>query len=308
MCFPGGSTPSPSVPNINIPTPNGTTAGANGAVPTANQVSASTPLPFSDFGNIPQVQAGLVDTPQTDTPQIDPNAQLTGALTNFENANATALQPQFQAENMALNDNLASRGIFNSGAASYLGNQQAGAENSVLAQADAPLIQGMAGAFNTDLLANQQAGLTTGGENLSAKLTTGAENQQATNAASSENAGFYGTAVGSDEQNYNNWLTQQQTEGNNFGNSLLEGYLGSYAPANPQTLSSIGGAPGAIGAAGAGATAPNFGGAFGQAFSNIPNLSFGGNGSGSGGVTTPATQPLGGGQWGAGDSGQEDVL
>lgn len=299
MCFPGGGGGSDAVeiPPINIPTPTGSAGAATGALPTSAQIGASGPQPYSAFGDVPQVTAAQLAAPQvgaaptTGTPQVDPNTPFSQGLTQGENANAQALQPLFQQQEMGLSDNLASRGITNSGAAGYLSNNLAGTEASELAAADAPLITQAAGLSGQDTLANLQAGLTTGGENLNSQLNTNSGNLQsaletgltntgAENNASDFNAQSYGNTVASDESNYNNWQNELFQTGNQFGQELLQGYIGSYGGANPQTLSSIGGEAGNIGAAGAGATAPNFGSAFGSAFNNIPNLNFGGTGGG----------------------------
>lgn len=272
MCFGGGggsSSATPQLAPINIPTPTGDPSQATGAMPSAPDLYSAGPAPYQSFGNIPTVSAAT-----TSAPTIDPNSALNSGLTMGEQANEQALQPLFQSQDMSLSDNLASRGIVNSGAATYLNDQLSGQQASALAGANAPLIQGASSAYDTDILANQQA-----------QLGTGQFNANAQNNASGLNAGYYNEAVTGNENNFNNYENQLETQGTTYGEGLLEGYLGSYGGANPTTLGSIAGSPGAVGAAYNQGTAntPNYGGAFSSAFSSLGGGSGGGAGGGGGG-------------------------
>jgi len=186
---------------------------ATAAMPTPGELAAGAPLPYQAFGNIPSVNPTDVDT-----------TEMPGALGEFEGMNQTALAPQFEAEDMALQDNVGGRGIVNSGAATYLGENLQQNQDATLAGADSPLVQAFAGYYNQGQETNAQEGT----------------------AASEFNANEYGNVVGGNETAYNNYLAGLTGAGEQYGNSLLSSYLGSYGSPNPSALATLGQAPGAI--------------------------------------------------------------
>jgi hypothetical protein len=205
-----------SIPQVNIPTPSYSEQGAAGAVPTGEELGSYAPLPYQDFGNIPYIN-----------PAYNNLQAMPGALQGYESDIYQGLQPEFQSQDMALTDSLAGRGITDTGAATDLSQNLQTQQGQTVAAADAPMIQAMAGYYNQDQLANQQAA----------------------NQASEYNATAYGTVAAGNEANYNNYLNTMESQGSQYGNSLLEGYLGSYGGPNSTILGTMGNAPGQIGQA-----------------------------------------------------------
>jgi hypothetical protein len=238
------------MPQVNVPTPSFNLAGAMGATPTPGELGNFAPLPYQDFGNVPYINPAYNDL-----------SAMQGALQGFEGDVTAGLAPTFQQQDTSLQDNLASRGITNTGAATYLNQNLAGNQAAAVAQGDSPIIQELAGNYNTDLLANQQA----------------------TNDASQFNATAYGTVASGNEQNYNNYLAGLMGQGENYGNELMSGYLGTYQPANSTALGTLQSIGGNAQSAYNGSAASN---PWGSAFNNIQ--------WGSPGTPTP---PGGGFDW-----------
>ena len=198
-------------------------------------VGAYTPLPYQAFGAIPQI------TPQ----QIQP-----GDITNFLDPYASAvgqgMQPLFQQQQEGLNSDLASRGIYNSGAANA-------SQGNLLAQQFGEVLQGALPYAQQDI--------------------TGNVNSQ--NQAIAANAAAYGNVAQGNQQTYNNW--QQELFGANQqrGNTLQDAYLQSYAPNNTligQGLNQAGNAYTNTynqGVAGAGQLGGQLAGAAGSYFGNM---------------------------------------
>jgi hypothetical protein len=185
-------------------------AAAQQVNPTTAQLGALAPQPYQAFGNIPTVSPTNIDT-----------SMMPGALQSFEAANAQALQPTFQQQDDSLAANVGSRGIYNSGAATYLNDQLAGQQASALAGADAPLIQGQQAAWNS----------------------ANAQNATAGNTASALNAGFYDQAVTGNQTGYNNYLNSLYNTGNQYSGGILSGVVNSYGGPNSSALSTLGSGP-----------------------------------------------------------------
>ncbi len=222
------------------PSAGGQAAGfASQVNPTQPQLAAFAPQPYQAFGNIPTITPTQVDT-----------SQMPGALQGFEQANATALQPMFDQQNESLLSNLGSRGIINSGAATYLNNQLAGQQAGALAGADAPLIQQQAGAWNQAQSQNAQAG----------------------NTASAYNADLYNQAVTGNMNNYNNYQNTLFNAGNQYAGGLMGGFAGTYGGPNAAPLGTLGQTPGSVGAASqAGFQSVQPAGGFAQGINSIQN-------------------------------------
>jgi hypothetical protein len=239
--------------------PNGSTidtnsSGLSAGMLNGQQLAGFQPENYSAFGNVPSVSAttytsGSYNPQGYSATQID-NSQLPGAMAMFDQQNATALAPQFQQQDMSLNDNLASRGIVNSGANTYLNQNLAGNQDAALAQADAPLTQQFAADYESNLSQNaaaqnaaSQFNATAGNE--AGQFNTGAGNSaaefnaQAGNEAALANAGYYGTVVSGDQNAYNNYLNTLESQGNEYSNGLLSGFLGTYGDANSTALAGL---------------------------------------------------------------------
>ena len=136
-------------------------------------MSGYAPLPYQAFGAIPQI------TPQ----QIQPG-DIGGFLPGYTSAVQQADQPMFQQQSDALNSDLASRGIYNSGAANASqGNLLAQQYATVLGQS-LPYAQqditGNVGAQNEALAANAAAygNVTQGNQQQLQQLSRGAVRRQ----------------------------------------------------------------------------------------------------------------------------------
>jgi hypothetical protein len=171
-------------------------AGAAASNPFYGNMSAYAPLPYQAFGAIPNINPALIQGGDINS-QLGPYAQAVEA----------AMGPQFQQQSDALNSDMASRGIFNSGAANASqGNLLAQQFGEVLGQSLPYAQQNLHG------------------------------NQQATNQASAANAGAYGNVTQGNEQMYNNWMANLYGSNMGYGNALSGAYLNSYDPAGQQGL------------------------------------------------------------------------
>ena len=153
-------------------------------------MSGYAPLPYQAFGAIPQI------TPQ----QIQPG-DIGGFLPGYTSAVQQADQPMFQQQSDALNSDLASRGIYNSGAAN---------------------------ASQGNLLAQQYA--TVLGQSLPYAQQDITGNVGAQNEALAANAAAYGNVTQGNQQNYNNYLAALYGGNQQNGQNLQNAYFNSYAP------------------------------------------------------------------------------
>jgi hypothetical protein len=167
-------------------------AGAAPATATApSTISQYAPATYQQFGGVPFVNPAMISP-------TDLGSYLSGMVPSI----SASLAPFFGQQMDALNESIASRGIFGSGAG---------------AQLDANL----AGQQAADVL--QQA--------VPGALSELGSNQQAANAANVYDANAYGQAVGSNQNNYNQFM-----------NTLLGGYLSSFAPPTSMINSTLGSA------------------------------------------------------------------
>jgi hypothetical protein len=225
---------SPSASGSNM---SNSTVNYSSLLPTASQLESYAPLSYQDFGAVPQYAAATVNpatiqsTPQMQAAQqanvagpqaaqqgtvagpqaasVD-NAQLPGALSQYEQLNSQALAPQFKQQNDALTGSLAQRGIFNSSAGQELQNNLSGQQDAALAQANSPLVQQFAGAYNSNNqlnASNQQASNLADYQGLLSQATNNAANQQSANLA-----GYQGLL----SQATNNAANQQAANSANY--------------------------------------------------------------------------------------------
>ncbi len=183
----GGSPPmtaQPQGPQTQMPT------GGQGPNPFFGSLGGYTPLPYQAFGAIPQV-AG-----------IDPGA-IGQYLPGFASATAAAMEPQFKQQSDALNSDLASRGIFNSGAANA-------SQGNLLSQQFGQVLGQSLPYAQQDVVGNQQ-----------------------TNAA---NAAMYGNITQGNQNLYNNWQNQLYGGNLGYGNQLAGGYMNTFDPSGAGNL------------------------------------------------------------------------
>jgi len=109
---------------------------------------------------------------------VDPN-QNQAYLQQFEGAVGAGLNPMFQQQDQALQDQMAARGISSSGAAQYLSNNLMGQQAGAYANAIQPMIGQEAGYTQQDIAANQGN-----------RQATNFANQNAANTASGANSGY----------------------------------------------------------------------------------------------------------------------
>jgi hypothetical protein len=187
-----------------------------------SQIAASAPATQQQFGGVSTVNPDTYSA-------ADVNASyIPGALQASEDLNAQALAPQFQQQDMSLDDNLASRGIVDSGAATYLNQNLAGNQSAALASADAPLISQYAGYNQADQLSNQ-----------SAQNTAAEYNATAGNAAAVQNADAYNAMNQGNTNAYNSWLDTIEGQGSNYGNTLEQNFAGTYGNLDSTALNSL---------------------------------------------------------------------
>jgi len=196
--------------------PNGSTiatsaSGLQSGMLSPQQIDASQPATQQQFGGVSLVNPDTYSATDVDT------ATLPGALQQSESLNSQALQPLFQQQQMSLDDNLASRGIVNSGASTYLNQNLAGQQADALAGMDAPLISQFAGYQQQDQLANAGYQNQAGEFNAGAGNAANFQNADATNAMNAGN-----TAA------YNNWTGNIESQGSNYGNNIESQFFGTY--------------------------------------------------------------------------------
>jgi hypothetical protein len=175
----------------------GATTNTASGLPTAGQVASTAPAPLQAFGGLPTVSPTYAD----------PN-QNQAYMQQYEGLEGAALAPQFQQQDQAEADQLASRGLTMSGAGAQLTNDLFGQQASALAGADAPIVSQGYGYTQQDIQGNQAAA----------------------NQATATNAGYYNEALTGNASAYNNYLSQLYGTGAQTGNSELSAYLGSYGP------------------------------------------------------------------------------
>lgn len=239
--------PTPQAPGAayapgTMPTSAGSSGGAQ-TLPGTPAILAAAPSPSQSFGNIAQVNpaqvaASYMNPAFAGAAAVNP-ADAQAYTQQYENALYQALQPGFFQQNLQLQGDLASRGIQDSSAASYLMGNLGGQQASALASGIEPIIGQGFGYAQQDvtqnaanqqqsILANQAAANTAGNYNATAANEASGANANAINNAAYYNAGQYTNTVNNSEQLYNQFLNELFSSGNNLSNSLLTGLLGSY--------------------------------------------------------------------------------
>lgn len=239
----GGGTP--AAPAASAPASN----PFAGLIPSTTQLQNFAPRPYTDFGGIPTI------TPTYMQPGQVGDTQMPGGMGLFESQLIAAMMPQFAAQRQGLDSEMASRGIFNSGAAQQASNDLSGQQAAAIANPLGALTQQGMGLYGEGVLQNAQ-------------LQQGANqyNAGAANTANATNAAAYGSIVGNDQANYNAFLQQLMQGGMGLTGTLLDSYLGSYG-ADP----SVGGvlSQGLAGTSGAYSNALNAGQANAGNLANI---------------------------------------
>lgn len=223
--------------------------------PTVQQLQSAAPLSYSNFGTTPVLGTS---TYNASTPQaagmvtgasIDP-AQSNDYLNQNMNLLQSELAPQFAQQNEGLNEQLASRGIFNSGASQQAATDLGQKQTATLAGAQQPLISQGYGYQQSDLqqnAANAQAaslanqGTQTTQNDYAAQLQqeANAGNTASTNATNQYNANAYTQQTTNDQNAYNQYQAYLVQQGLGSYNSLQGAYLNTYAPANSTALSGL---------------------------------------------------------------------
>jgi len=207
--------------------PNVTYSGpiANGAT----GMSSTAPAPMQAFGGTPNVAPTYASAASGNAAQIDP-ATAQQYLSQYEGALGQSLQPGFQQQQQQLEGDLASRGIQDSGAASYDMGNLLGQQAATYASNIQPMIsQGFGYAqqdANTNVGNQQQMGLT----NLGYQQEANMANAGYGNTASMTNANYYAQDRNANASAYNNYQNELFGQGASEQNALLAAYLGSYGP------------------------------------------------------------------------------
>lgn len=229
---------------------------------TPSQIAGLGPQPYSSFGATPQVNPTLMGSSnytaatmndparyQTQTMQADPGYQaaqaqsagtfnpatadasaINSGLAQSQSLNRQSMIPQFADDRRNLDESLAGRGIFNSGAAAQASNDLSQRQDATMAGMNAPLISQYAGYTQQDALANQGAqnqALMFGVENQQA---TNFANQGATNQAAGQAAGFRQDTAGYNAQaeNANRAQYQAYQEQNGLANQNAQNQAGQF--------------------------------------------------------------------------------
>jgi hypothetical protein len=198
-------------------------------------IGATAPAPYQAFGNIPQL-----DPTYYSAAQANPFQQQQ-YLKQYDKLYSAGLQPTFNQQDLALSQQLASRGISASSAAGSVMGDLYAQQGGQVAQGEAPMVQQAFAQTQQDVLANQAA-------------TNAAREYGATaaNTAAATNAGYYNQAVTGNQAAYNNYLQTLYGSGANEQQSLLAAYLNSFGPQTGVTnamgseLSGLGGVYGGI--------------------------------------------------------------
>jgi len=177
----------------------GPTIGTAAPTPTGQPggIASTAPLPLQAFGGLPQVSPTYVDPTQNQA-----------YMQQYEQLMAQSMQPQFQAQDQQMQDQLAARGISNSGSAAYSMNQLKGQQDAALAGATAPIVQQGYGYGQQDITGNANAA----------------------NAATSTNAGYYNEALTGNANAYNNYNMALLGYGAQNQAAIQAAYLNSYGP------------------------------------------------------------------------------
>lgn len=182
-----------------------------GLMPSTGQLSSFAPAPYSDFGAVPYITPTYMQAAQANP------ADQSGYLRQFEQLLGSSLAPQYQHATQGLDQDLAARGIFNSGAGVQAHNDLDNQFFGTAAGAMEPLVSQFAG-YNQDTqmadLANRQG--------------ANQYNAGVANTATAANAGAYGNTVASDQSNYNAFLNQLMQYGMGISQGLTGSYLGTY--------------------------------------------------------------------------------
>jgi len=176
-------------------------------------INATAPAPYQQFGNIP-----TLDPTYWKAAMANPFQQQQ-YLKQYDTLYQKGLQPTFNQQDLALSQDLASRGISDSSAASYnMGNLYA-QQGAQVAQGEAPMVQQAFAQTQQDVLANQAA-----------RNSANSSNAAASNAAAAANANYYNNAVTGNMDAYNQYQNALFGGGSNWENSLLSAYLNSFGP------------------------------------------------------------------------------
>lgn len=203
----------------------GTGGGATATpAPSPSPISGYAPQGYQNFGGVPFIDPAMINP-----------TDLGSFLSTLTPSVQASMAPMFKQQSQALDESLAGRGIYNSGAAADLQGNLSAQQGADVLGAAIPVAAGEVGS-----------------------------NQQAANAANAYNATAYGNAVDQNMGQYNNFL-----------NTLLGTYLGSFNPPTGLLGQGMGAAGGAYSNA-YGASQQGTGGLIGSLASLAPYFLTGG--------------------------------
>lgn len=188
-------------------------AGGNPFLPTAGQLQGFAPQPYQAFGDVPTLTPTYMQAGQVG------NTQMPGGMGLFEAQLMQSMLPMFGEQRQQQDADMASRGIFNSGAAQQAGNDLAGQQAAAIAGPLGQLTQQGMGLYGQGVL-----------QNASNQQGANEFNAGAANTANATNAGTYGSITANNEANYNAFLQQLMQAGMGTSGSLMNSYLGTYGP------------------------------------------------------------------------------
>lgn len=182
--------------------------------PSPSSIAATAPASVQSFG-----QLGYVAPTYANAATVDPNSSAQ-YLAQYEQATQNALNPTFQQQQLQLQEANAARGISNTGAAGYLQGNLQGQQGATLSAAYSPLINAAMGYNQQDVA-----------QNAAQQQAANLQNATAATDTSALNAGTYNTALNTNAQDYNQYLSSLQTAGEQEQQALLSAYLNSFGSA-----------------------------------------------------------------------------
>lgn len=201
-------------------------------------LSGMAPAPIQAFGPLAHVNPTYAQATGMNAVNVDP-ASSQQYLNEYEQALNSSMQPQFTQQQQQLEEDLASRGITNSGAAGQLVGNLQGQQSAAIASAEQPMISQAFGYDQQDLTQNAQNRMTANELNQQYANEFALSNQSAANTANQTNASYYNQAQYTNAGEYNQYLNTLENQGYNTYDQELGSYLGSYGP-NQGVFSTMG--------------------------------------------------------------------
>jgi hypothetical protein len=194
-----------------------------------NNIGATAPAPYQMFGNIPTIDPTYWQANGYNAAQANPFQQQQ-YLNEYDKMYQRGMAPFFKNQQLALNQDLAQRGIQGSAASTYNMGNLLGQQAGVIAQGEAPMVQQAFGQTQQDILANQAAIDQARQFGAQSQNEANASNAAASNQATNANAQYYYDIANQNAGLYNQYQNQLFGAGTNEQQALMAAYLNSFGP------------------------------------------------------------------------------